>query len=83
MLQLRKDSIADFDAVLRTCRELAAEARRYSAKLALDSLDELPVIEGLVTVRVKEFEENVEEAARIRDNLMLPTLAGELLHAAL
>lgn len=74
VVQLRKDSIADFNAVLRTCRELAAEARKYPAEQALDFLDEVPEIEGLLTVRVKEFEENVEEAARIRDNVILPAL---------
>ena len=47
--------------------------------LSLDFLDEVPVIEGLTVVPVREFEENVEEAARVRDTVVGPKLAaGEM-----
>ena len=31
-------------------------------------------LEGLKTICIKEFEENVEEAAKIREEIILPTL---------
>jgi anti-sigma regulatory factor (Ser/Thr protein kinase) len=79
VLQLKKDSIADFDGVLHVCRQLAEAARKDPRELWLDFLDEVPDIEGLVVVRVAEFEENVEEATRVREEVMGPALrAGQL-----
>jgi hypothetical protein len=73
-LQLRRDSIAEFDAILSTCRELAAAARKYPAELALDFIDDVPEIDELVVIKVNDFEENVEEAANIRENIILPSI---------
>ncbi|HSP17638.1 MAG TPA: STAS-like domain-containing protein [Thermoanaerobaculia bacterium] len=74
-LKLKRHSIAEFDAVLKTCRELAARARAYPAEQALDFLEEVPEVEGVVVVRVKDFEENVEQAAKVRDKVIIPALA--------
>lgn len=76
VLQLRRDTIIDFDSVLRVCRELAEQARKDPSELSLDFLDEIPPLEGLVVVKVAEFEENVEEAARVRDLIIEPSLAS-------
>lgn len=76
-LQLRKDTIAEFDAVLGVCRRLAAEAQKYPAELALDFVEAIPEIgdlDELVIVSVKEFEEDVEQAAKIRDEELLPSM---------
>lgn len=73
-LQLRRDSISEFDAVLTTCRKIAAEAKKYPSELALDFIEEIPEIEGLTIVRVFEFEEDVEKAAEIRDKIILPNI---------
>ena len=73
-LQLRRDTIAEFDAILTTCRQLAAEARKYPAELALDFIEEVPEIEELVVIKVAEFEEDVETAAHIRDTIILPSI---------
>lgn len=77
-LQLRKDTIAEFDALLTTCRRLAAEAQRYPAELALDFIEEIPDLGGdmneLVIVNVKTFEEDVERAAKIREEEILPSM---------
>ena len=79
LLQLRRDTIGDFDAVLSTCRRLAEEARRDSAALNLDFIEDIPNAEGLEVVRVSDFEENVEEAARVREVIIEKTLeAGKL-----
>jgi len=81
-LQLRKDTIAEFDAILSVCRRLAAEAQKYPAELALDFVEGIPELgdfEEQVIVSVKQFEENVEEAAKIRDEELLPSMkAGTL-----
>jgi len=74
LLQLRRDSIAEFGALLGVCRDLAAEARRDPTEIALDFLEEVPDIEGLVVVKVAEFEEDVDAAARTRDTVIIPAL---------
>lgn len=79
LLQLRRETIGEFGALLATCREIAAEARKSRADLAVDFLDESLDVEGLTTVRVKEFDEDVETAAEIRDETIIPTLEQEQL----
>ena len=76
-LQLRKDTIAEFDGVLSVCRRLAAEAQKYPAELALDFIEEIPELgelDELVIVSVLNFEEDVEQAAKIRDEELLPSM---------
>ncbi len=76
-LQLRKDTIAEFDGLLGVCRRLAAEAQKYPAELALDFIEEIPDLgdlDELVIVSVKDFEEDVEQAAKIRDEELLPSM---------
>lgn len=61
------------------CRELSAEARKDPTEIALDFVEEVPDLEGLSVIRVSEFEEDVETAARIRDDTVIPLLArGEM-----
>jgi anti-sigma regulatory factor (Ser/Thr protein kinase) len=78
-LQLRKDSIGEFDSILHNCRELAAEARKYPNELALDFINEVPDIEDLYVVRVIDFEEDVEAAAIIRDKEIIPRINSGLM----
>ena len=78
-VQLRRETIGDFDAVLTTCRKMAAEARKYPAELALDFIDGVPELDELEVVRVRDFEEDVEKAARVRDTIILPNVnAGKM-----
>ena len=67
LLQLRKNTIGDFDAVLHTCRKLAEEARKDPASLNLDFIEEIPDLDEIQVIKVLEFEENVEAASKIRD----------------
>ncbi len=76
-LQLRKDTIGEFDALLATCRRIAAEVRKDRSEFIVDFVDEDLDLEGLRKVKIREFEENVEEAARIRENEIIPALANE------
>ncbi|MEF8700946.1 MAG: DUF4325 domain-containing protein [Candidatus Accumulibacter sp. UW20] len=73
-LQLRRDSIAEFDGVLSVCRNMAAEARKYPAELALDFIEEVPDVPGLIVVKVLKFEEDVEAAAQCRETIILPSI---------
>ncbi len=73
-LQLRRDSIAEFDTILTVCRNMAAESRKYPAELALDFIEDVPDVPGLVVVKVSEFEEDVEAASRCRDSVVLPSI---------
>jgi hypothetical protein len=74
VLQLRRKSIEHFDSLLHVCRALAAEARKDPRLVQLDFVDEVPEIDGLDVVGVKEFEEDVERAAEVRDNRIIPAL---------
>ncbi len=76
-LQLRKDTIAEFGGLLTVCRRLAAEAQKYPAELALDFIEGIPELgdlDELVIVSVRDFEEDVERAAKIRDDELLPSM---------
>lgn len=76
-LQLRRDTIAEFDGLLTVCRRLAAEAQKYPAELALDFIEGIPDLgdlDELVIVSVRDFEEDVEQAAKIRDDELLPSM---------
>lgn len=74
VLQLRRDRIDYFDGLLARCRELAAEARRDDTEVSLDFVDDIPDVDGAVVVNVQDFNENVEAAARIRDDLIAPAI---------
>jgi len=74
VLQLRRDKIVDFDSVLHVCRELAEQARKDPAELSLDFLEEVPDLEDLIVIHVSAFEENVEEAARVREAIIAPAI---------
>ncbi len=80
LLQLRKDSIGEFDSLLAKCREIAAEARKDRSEFAVDFIDEPLDIEGVKTIAVKRFEEDVEMAAEVREKEIMPALeANELI----
>ncbi|MEW5930409.1 MAG: DUF4325 domain-containing protein [Gemmatimonadota bacterium] len=79
VLQLRRENIADFDALLSRCRELAAQARKDSTEVDVDFIDQIPEGDDQVIVTVSEFEEDVEEAALVRERVVVPALgAGKL-----
>ena len=74
VLQLRRDSISDFDSLLGVCRELSAKARGDPSELALDFIDEVPALPGLTVIKVVEFEEDVDKATEVRDTILVPCL---------
>jgi len=75
-VQFRRDHIADFNSLLGVCRALAAEARKDPSELNLDFIDEVPEIEGLRVIHVGRFEEDTDEAARVREQQIIPSLSG-------
>ncbi len=77
VLQLRKDAIGEFDSLLQTCRDIAAEARKSDKEFLVDFLDETPDLEGLKIISVKDFDEDVEAAAIIREKTIIPNLNDE------
>lgn len=66
--------LVDFASLLELCRELARAARNSPGEAGLDFLQELPDIEGMPVVHVGEFSEDVERAATVRDNLLMPAV---------
>ncbi|PYQ14170.1 MAG: hypothetical protein DMF80_13195 [Acidobacteria bacterium] len=79
LLQLRRDRIAEFNGLLQRCREIAAEVRKDPTELKLDFIEAVPEIDELLCIRVKDFEEDVDKAATVRDSVVIPALeAGRL-----
>ena len=74
VLQLWCGRIGEFDALLGRCREIAGEVRKDPTAQSLDFIERDPEIEEAVNIRVCEFEEDVEEAARIREEVIFPAL---------
>lgn len=80
LLQLRKETIGEFDELLSMCRKIAAEVRKDRTELSIDFLDEPLELDGLLTIKVRVFEEDVEEAAKVREEIILPNLEnGEII----
>jgi len=80
LLQLRREAIGEFGALLSLCREIAAEVRKDRSELAVDFVDETLDLDGLQTVSIRSFEEDVEAAAEVREKTILPALdKGELI----
>jgi hypothetical protein len=79
MIQLRRDNIADFDSLLTVCRELAARSRQDSAEASVDFIDDIPDVPGITTIQVLPFEEDVDQAAAIREEVIIPNIqAGRI-----
>jgi len=71
--------VSDFGGLLEVCRSLAAEAQKCSGPSGLDFLTEVPELDELHVVSVGDFNEDVEAAASVRKDLILPAVkSGEL-----
>lgn len=79
VLQLKKHSIGEFDSLLAKCREIAAEVRKNRSSFIVDFVDQPLEIDGLTVIKIKDFEEDVEAAADIRERVILPTLMNDQL----
>ena len=79
MLQLSKGNIGNFNNLLSTCRELAQKIRANPLEFSLNFIENIPDKGDILNIRVGDFEENVEEAARVRDEIIIPALARKRL----
>jgi hypothetical protein len=78
-MDLPETGVVDFASLLEVCRGLADAARRSSGVAGLDFLKSLPELDDLAVIRVGNIQEDVEKAAHVRDNEVLPALkAGRL-----
>jgi len=83
VVQFRSGRIEEFDALLQVCRDIAGEVRKDPSEQRLDFIDEDPELEEAVNIRVSEFDEDVDEAARVREEVVFPALEEDglvLLH---
>jgi hypothetical protein len=79
-MDLPASGVEDFGSLLQVCRTLAADARASSGCAGLDFLDKLPDLDDLAIVSVETFSEDVEQAAVVRSQQILPALqAGEMI----
>jgi len=79
-MDLPASGVDDFGSLLQVCRNLAADARASSGNAGLDFLDTLPDLDDLAIVSVGTFSEDVEQAALVRSQQILPALqAGEMI----
>jgi hypothetical protein len=74
VMQLQARSIVDFSQLLEVCRQLAADARKDPGRASLDFLEDPIQMPGILTIRVKEFAEDVETAAVRREEAIIPTI---------
>ncbi len=74
MLQLRRDNIEDFDSLLAVCRELAAHARAEASEIDIDFVDDTPEHPNVLAIDVAAFEEDVDMAAAVRDDTIIPSI---------
>jgi anti-anti-sigma regulatory factor len=75
-LDFPDDGVPNFDAFLEICRNLAAKAREASGPSGLDFLASVPEMDGIHVVHVKDFLEDVEHAAKIRESVLMPKVAA-------
>lgn len=73
-IDIPEDGVKDFSEFLRICRELAERARQLSGPAGLDFLQKIPELDEVEVIRVAEFLEDVDAAARIRDGKIIPTV---------
>jgi len=74
VIHLNRGLIGDFEQLLTLCRDLAAESRDDPFLQSLDFVDAVPEEADVEIIAVKDFVENVEEAARVRDMRVIPAL---------
>ena len=74
MLQLRRDGIGDFDDLLETCRDTAEKIRTNPLEFPLNFISNISELNNAINLPVREFEEDVEAAAQIRDETITPAL---------
>lgn len=73
-LDLPLDGTPDFAGLLELCRQLSRAARRSPGEAGLDFLREVPDLADLPRIRIQPFSEDVEQAVRIRDDVLLPAV---------
>lgn len=79
-MDLPETGVVDFAALLGICRELASNARQSSGPAGLDFLTDLPEMDDIIVIKVGEFDEDVEKAALVRDNEIMPNIrAGNMI----
>lgn len=72
--------LEDFAGLLTVCRNLASDARRSSGEAGLDFLSSMPELDDVLIVQVGDFNEDVERAAKIRNETIVPSInAGDML----
>jgi len=72
VLDFPTSGITDFSAILKSCGQLADEARRMSGPAGLDFVGAHADVEAMHTIRVHDFEENNQEAVRLREQEIRP-----------
>jgi len=75
-LDFPDDGVPNFDGFLEICRNLAAKARQASGQSGLDFLATVPEIDGVYVIQVKDFLEDVQQAAQIREAQLVPRVAA-------
>jgi hypothetical protein len=67
VLDFPVEGILDFSAILRTCGQLADEARRMSGPAGLDFVGEQADLGSIFSIQVQNFVEDNQAAIRVRE----------------
>lgn len=74
VLDFPVNGILDFSAILKTCGQLADEARRLSGPAGLDFVGEQADLDSMFSIQVHAFEEDNQAAIRVREGEIRPHL---------
>ncbi len=74
VLDFPTEGISDFSEILKSCGQLADEARRMSGPAGLDFVGAQADVGAMHTIRVHDFEENNQEAIRYREQEIRPRI---------
>ena len=78
-MDIPASGVGDFGELLKTCRSLAASARKSSGEAGLDFLTEMPELEDVQRIPVGDFNEDVEQASSVREQRIIPAVnAGDM-----
>ena len=79
-LDIPEAGVTNFGNTLTICRTLADQARKCSGVAGLDFLDADPDLENLTSLEIGPIREDVEAAATLRDETIIPAMkSGEML----
>jgi len=75
-LDIPESGVSDFSSILSVCRDLSDKARMSSGATGVDFLRAIPDLQGVRILKVGPIKEDVNAAATLREDEILPAIKG-------